>query len=69
MELTDRERTEAVIALLAQPDPPELTRGHRSLCGGAPDRARRWAYLPTAYVQHQRSETPEALGATTPRPG
>jgi len=62
------DRIEALMTLLAQPDPPDLTRGHRSLCAGAPDRTRRWAYLPTAYVQHQRRgyAIEDENGAATP---
>ena len=49
--LRDVERRVALAVLLAQPDPPELHRGSRTLLEGRPDRHQVVPDLTAAYVQ------------------
>lgn len=47
------ERWQALQKLLAMPDPPEMTRGFRLTCDGAPDRFGWYQYLPLAHHIHR----------------
>ncbi len=47
-------RAEAFIAILAQPDPPDIHRGCVQTVEGKPDRGLTYQDLPMRYVVHAR---------------
>lgn len=55
----DFERRQAIAELLAQPDPPELHRGHRLSVQGKADRFSVAQILAAAYVQRRMLELQE----------
>ena len=65
----DMERRQALAQLLAQPDDPDLQRGHRVLLDGRPDRHEMVPYLAAAYVQSKLLELREREVALCPAIG
>ncbi|MGE0593577.1 MAG: hypothetical protein AB7G23_06170 [Vicinamibacterales bacterium] len=54
--LADIERRQALVELLAQPDAPDMKRGHRLRLAGRPDRHQLLPMLAAAYVQSRLLE-------------